>query len=174
MIPVCWLPAEHVLKIIIGQQKTLTMQTADWPGDNCWLLAALPTQTVGLPSQVAIGLITLKPDETTGQAAVDQITLVHPFHLEPTTTVISDSNIHREPVNWFGPQAIVLEKQWQNFVSHYRKTHDAGAAVPREAVPDHLAEPLLISDHYWESYATFVHDPEHTVAKQFKRFFDVK
>jgi hypothetical protein len=43
--------------------------------------------------------------------------------------------------------------------------------IPREFIPDNIAEPVILSDKYWQDYTQFVNDPDHSFAAQIKPMF---
>lgn len=94
---------EKLLTMIIGQPITLDISYA-----GQLLLASTVHQQPNLPSEMAGALAEVSD---TGQ--VKFITLVHPFKVINRDELfnIDESNIHREPYNWFGPQALVIEKK---------------------------------------------------------------
>ena len=156
---------EKLLTMIIGQPITLDISYA-----GQLLLASTVHQQPNLPSEMAGALAEVSD---TGQ--VKFITLVHPFKVINRDELfnIDESNIHREPYNWFGPQALVIEKKMQDFINSYDGPVTEDGAIPRQYIPDNIAEPIILSDKYWHDYASFVNDPDGNFAKQIKPIFKI-
>ncbi|MCT3048866.1 hypothetical protein [Leuconostoc mesenteroides] len=156
---------EKLLTMIIGQPITLDISYA-----GQLLLASTVHQQPNLPSEMAGALAEVSD---TGQ--VKFITLVHPFKVINRDELfnIDESNIHREPYNWFGPQALVIEKKMQDFINSYDGPVTEDGAIPRQYIPDNIVEPIILSDKYWQDYASFVNDPDGNFAKQIKPIFKI-
>lgn len=156
---------EKLLTMIIGQPITLDISYA-----GQLLLASTVHQQPNLPSEMAGALAEVSD---TGQ--VKFITLVHPFKVINRDELfnIDESNIHREPYNWFGPQALVIEKKMQDFINSYDGPVTEDGAIPRQYIPDNITEPIILSDKYWQDYASFVNDPDGNFAKQIKPIFKI-
>lgn len=156
---------EKLLTMVIGQPITLDISYA-----GQLLLATTVHQQPNLPSEMAGALAEVSD---TGQ--VKFITLVHPFKVINHDELfdINESNIHREPYNWFGPQALVIEKKMQDFITSYDGPVTEDGAIPRQYIPDNIAEPIILSDKYWQDYASFVNDPDGSFAKQIKPIFKI-
>ncbi|GMA69240.1 hypothetical protein GCM10025879_04860 [Leuconostoc litchii] len=157
---------EKLLTLIIG--KPINLETS-FRGQL--LLSSIKNQETNLPSEMAGAIAEI---DHNGQ--VNFVSLVHPFAINHHETLfdIEDNRIHREPYNWFGPQALVIEKKMKDFAHHYDGPVTDDGAIPRQYIPDNIAEPIILSDKYWQDYAQFVNDPDGSFAKQIKPMFNIK
>ena len=153
---------EQLLTILLGQPVTLRL---DYTG--LLLLAAEKNKQRNLPSEMAACIIYIDNRQITF------VSLVHPFkvhsHFDMCQT--DDNHIHREPYNWFGPQSLVIEKKLKDFSMSYDGPLNSDGNIPREFIPDNIAEPVRLSDKYWQDYTQFVNDPDHSFAAQIKPMF---
>ncbi|GAP00530.1 hypothetical protein [Fructobacillus ficulneus] len=157
-------PAE-LLNVLAGQEVT-----ADEKMTGQFLLVAKENNQTNLPSAMA-GAIA---DIALGQVQLQA--LVHPLKIavaQPDWAPyqIDEAFLTKEPHNWFGPEAIVIEKRFDDFTKEYNGTRDSNGGIPRTAIPKNIAEPLLIEDAYWAAYKTFVNDPDGSFAEQIQPFF---
>jgi len=154
---------EHLLKIFLGQPDKL-----DIDDTGLVLLAANKNDQPNLPSEMAGGIVYLENHQPT------LVSLVHPFAVPEQAGVFEtdDHLIHREPINWFGPQAIVVEKKLQDFAKQYDGPRTDNGQIPRAYIPDKIAEPAILSDRYWQDYAKFVNDPDGQFQAQIKPLFN--
>lgn len=155
----------ELLNVLAGQEVT-----ADEKMTGQFLLVAKENQDLHLPSAMA-GAVA---DIALGQVQLQ--TLVHPMKIavdlpDWTPYQIEESFLTKEPHNWFGPEAIVIEKRFDDFTKEYEGPRDDRGGIPRTAIPKNIAEPLLIEDAYWAAYKTFVNDPDGSFAKQIVPFF---
>lgn len=154
---------EQLLKIFLGQADEIAL--AD---NGLLLLATKQHNQPNLPTEMAGGIIYLENHQPT------LVALVHPFAVPEQTGIFDtdDQLIHREPINWFGPQALVIEKKLQDFSKAYDGPRTANGQIPRAYIPDSIAEPAILSDHYWQAYASFVNDPDGQFQAQIKPLFN--
>lgn len=61
----------------------------------------------------------------------------------------------------------------QDFINSYDGPVTEDGAIPRQYIPDNIAEPIILSDKYWQDYASFVNDPDGNFAKQIKPIFKI-
>lgn len=153
---------ENLLKVFLGQPVAIE---TDHTG--LLLLAAKRHDQPRLPTQMAGGIVYIEKQHPT------LVALVHPFAVPENNGLFEtdDHLIHREPFNWFGPQALVIEKKLQDFSNQYDGPRTATGQVPRAYIPDEIAEPVILSDHYWAAYASFVNDPDRQFRAQIKPLF---
>lgn len=154
---------QNLLTILIGQQTILPHAPS-----GQFLLATHKHAQLNLPSEMA-GCIVYIDDQS--QATL--VALVHPFHVAQHDSIFdtNDRLIHREPYNWFGPQALVIEKKLNDFSKTYDGPLTEDGAIPRNYIPDNIAQPALLSDEYWNSYLPFVNDPTGSFAQQVQPLF---
>lgn len=162
------IPSKELVKILIGQEVKVEPAI-----QGSFLLVAEENKENGLPSamaaaiaDIAIGQIQLQKLVHPLRVAVDQPNWV-PYQFDETFLTV-------EPHNWFGPEAIVLEKRFQDFAKSYKGKHDENGRIPSTAVPSELAKPLLVEDSYWAAYANFVNDPDGQFKKQLRPIFSEK
>ncbi len=93
---------QDLLSIFLGQKTTLTIA---YTGQL--LIAANKNDQPHLPSEMAGAIVNIQENQLT------LVSLVHPFKIESEAQLFEVDNqlIQREPVNWFGPQALVIEKK---------------------------------------------------------------
>ncbi|CAK8053736.1 hypothetical protein [Eupransor demetentiae] len=156
---------EKILTLLLGKNPNITGLA-----DGTYLLVADKNQGKHLPSQMAMAIAYIS------EAGSTLVSLVHPFALnndEANGQVfeVDSSAIHREPYNWFGPQALVIEKKLQDFIKDYDGPRDSKGGVPRHYIPDEIAEPVILSDQYWQAYLPFVNDPDGDFAAQVQPIF---
>ncbi|WP_294974604.1 hypothetical protein [uncultured Leuconostoc sp.] len=153
---------EQLLTILLGKPVALEI---DYTG--LLLLAAEKNKHINLPSEMAGGIVYIDNRQITF------VSLVHPFKVSTHFDIFKtdDSLIHREPYNWFGPQSLVIEKKLKDFSMTYDGPLNKGGNIPRGFIPDNIAEPVILSDKYWQDYTTFVNDPDHSFAEKIKPMF---
>ncbi|MBS9338027.1 hypothetical protein G6R29_00040 [Fructobacillus sp. M2-14] len=159
------IPAETLMKVLVGQEVKVNENIK-----GVFLLVAKENKQPGLPS----GMAACVADIALGQVQLQK--LVHPLNIavdQPDWQPyeVDESFFSAEAHNWFGPEAIVIEKRFEDFQKEYEGTRDDQGRIPRDAFPDDLAKPLLQEDAYWASYKKFVNDPDGTLSEQFKPFF---
>lgn len=153
---------EKLLTILLGQPATLNI---DYTG--LLLLVAEKNEQLHLPSEMAGCIIYFDKNQITF------VSLVHPFTVctQPGIFQTDDSQIHREPYNWFGPQSLVIEKKLQDFSKNYDGPLTNNGDIPRSLIPDNIAEPVILSDNYWYDYTKFVNDPDNSFAAKINPMF---
>ncbi|MBS9336140.1 hypothetical protein [Fructobacillus papyrifericola] len=159
------LPAKELVKVLVGQEVNV-----DPSIQGTFLLVASENQEKGLPSAMAAAVA----DIAIGQVQLQK--LVHPLKVavdQPDWVPyqFDESFLTVEPHNWFGPEALVLEKRFADFVKNYQGEKRPDGAIPKKAFPKELVEPLLIEDNYWAAYANFVNDPDGSFKKNLKPLF---
>lgn len=167
--------SQSLLPILIGQQQQFTTHNnTDYRGEL--MLAADHQQQLNLPNEVALAIVKLidvTPIADQFEYKIEFVSLIHPISTTQTTA-IDDQRIHREPYNWFGPQALVIEKKMQDFINSYDGPLSENGGIPRAFIPDNIAEPIILSDKYWHDYATFVYDPDGSFAQQIQPIFKIE
>lgn len=155
---------EKLLTILLGQPVDLNL---DYTG--LLLLAAEKNTKYHLPSEMAGSIIYIENHHNTF------VSLVHPFNVPTQNQLfdVDDNLIHREPYNWFGPQSVVIEKKMQDFAAQYDGPTTENGAIPRHFIPDNIAEPVILSDNYWQDYAKFVNDTDGRFASELKPMFNI-
>ncbi|MBS9337150.1 hypothetical protein [Fructobacillus parabroussonetiae] len=159
------LPAKALVKVLVGQEVQV-----DPSIQGTFLLVANENTEKGLPSAMAAAVA----DIAIGQVQLQR--LVHPLRVavdQPDWLPyqFDESFLTVEPHNWFGPEAIVLEKRFGDFAKTYKGKRSPDGRIPKEAVPKELVEPLLIEDAYWSAYAKFVNDPDGSFKQNLKPVF---
>ncbi|CAK1232200.1 hypothetical protein [Fructobacillus fructosus] len=159
------IPANELIKVLVGQDVSV-----DQTIQGSFLLVAEENHDEGLPSAMAAAVA----DIALGHVQLQK--LVHPLRVavnQPIWTPyqFDESFLTAEPHNWFGPEAIVLEKRFEDFTKSYKGPRDANGRIPSNQVPDEIAKPLLIEDAYWAAYAHFVNDPNEQFKKQLRPIF---
>ncbi|GAP02264.1 hypothetical protein FPFC_011430 [Fructobacillus pseudoficulneus] len=154
-----------LLNVLAGQEVT-----ADENMTGQFLLVAKENSEKHLPSAMA-GAIA---DIALGQVQLQS--LVHPMKIavdlpDWTPYQVEESFLTKEPHNWFGPEAIVIEKRFDDFTKEYSGSRDDKGGIPQSQIPKNIAEPLLIEDAYWAAYKNFVNDPDGSFAEQITPFF---
>ncbi|CAH1850029.1 hypothetical protein [Convivina praedatoris] len=152
----------QLLTIFLGKEVQLNQLA-----DGLYLLAAQKNDSPQLPSEMAGAIVAITASQVT------LVSLVHPFAVNDQAGIfnVDDAQIHREPYNWFGPQALVIEKKLQDFLKNYDGPRDDQQGVPRQYIPDEIARPVLLSDQYWQDYIPFVNDSDGQFAAQIKPIF---
>ncbi|MDF7636808.1 hypothetical protein PT274_00830 [Leuconostocaceae bacterium ESL0958] len=159
------IPAQDLMKVIAGQNVAANEQIR---GEFLLVAASndhdqLPSAMAGAIADIALGQVQLQA-------------LVHPLRIDVdqplwTAYTVEDDFIKKERHNWFGPEALVIEKRFADFLKDYQGPRDTDGRVPASAVPKEIAEPLLLSDAYWQAYANFVNDPDGRFKAQIKPIF---
>ncbi|MBS9334571.1 hypothetical protein LQZ24_00775 [Fructobacillus sp. M1-13] len=158
------IPANELVKVLCGQEVQV-----DPTIRGSFLLVAKENTEKGLPSAMAAAIA----DIAIGQVQLQK--LVHPLRVSVDQPdwqpyQFDERFLTVEPHNWFGPEAIVLEKRFNDFLKHYDGELINGR-VPQDAVPAELVKPLLIEDAYWATYAKFINDPDGEFKKNLKPIF---
>lgn len=156
--------AEQLISILIGQHTTI-----QFPATGLLLLATEKHQTNHLPSEMA-GCIVYVDEKNN----LTLVSLVHPFKIPEQKGLFTtdDAKIHREPYNWFGPQALIIEKKLADFSKLYDGPLSKNGGIPQALIPDKILKPGLLSDLYWQEYVQYVIDPDGTFKQQIKPLFN--
>ncbi|MFC4760387.1 hypothetical protein [Fructobacillus durionis] len=162
------IPAKELMRVLVGQEVNVDQHI-----QGTFLLVAEENSEKGLPSGMAAAIA----DIAIGQVQLQK--LVHPLRVavdQPAWVPyqFDESFLSVEPHNWFGPEAIVLEKRFADFVKNYKGPRDEKGSIPRSKMPKELAEPLLIEDAYWADYLKYANDPDGELKRQLKPIFSAK
>ena len=154
---------QDLLSVFLGQKTSLMI-----PYTGQLLIAANKNDQRHLPSEMAGAIVDIQENQLT------LVSLVHPFKITSEAQLFEVDNqlIQREPVNWFGPQALVIEKKMSDFAKNYDGPRAKNGGIPRNYIPNEIAAPIILSDDYWQTYAQFVNDPDGSFAAQIKPMFD--
>lgn len=159
------IPAETLMKVLVGQEVKVNENIR-----GVYLLVAKENNHPGLPSAMAACVA----DIALGQVQLQK--LVRPLNIavdQPDWQAyeVDESFFTAEAHNWFGPEAIVIEKRFEDFQKEYDGKRDEQGRIPKDAFPEELVKPLLQADAYWASYKKYVNDPDGTFKEKLKPFF---
>lgn len=170
-----------LIDVLIGQKKNeIRSESTDYRGEL--LVASNAIKQTQLPVSMAGGIVNLTDVVDLGDGRYDWqfdfVALVRPFkvHGELTMYDVADDLIRREPVNWYDTAAEnEAHAQIGTWIESYVASHPELDRIPREDIPDTIADMAASFDEWRLAYFPFIYQPSKQQKLAFRKIrYDVE
>lgn len=164
-----------LIDILVGAKTGVIYNfNTDYRGDL--VVTSYALKEAGLPSNMAGAVVQLEDVEATEDGDFiwkfnPDVKLIRPFKVHGTMELfeVPDENIHYEATNWFNVEAENAgHEKIQAWMADYIAKHPDLDRIPREDIPDDIANMAASFDDWRSAYFDFLYRPTKTQRKELR------